>query len=121
MVTKNHSRTHACWAWVCRQGGRDWNNPYFEFKKSGIKESYVGLGDDIEYVDEHHDGEYSNEVLTMPVSEFLDTLKSRDEEAYEAVEVIIEKFFNTSGPTDVKNSQWFSDVDGERIIDKQVD
>lgn len=28
---------------------------------------------------------------------------------------------NQPEPTDVKHSQWFSDVDGERIIDNQVD
>tara|TARA_R110000796_G_scaffold219934_1_gene335999 strand:+ start:15005 stop:15382 length:378 start_codon:yes stop_codon:yes gene_type:complete len=28
---------------------------------------------------------------------------------------------NQPEPTDVKGSQWFSDVDGERIIDNQVD
>ena len=28
---------------------------------------------------------------------------------------------NQPDPTDVKDSQWFSDVDGERLTDKQVD
>jgi hypothetical protein len=93
---------------------------------------------------EHHGGEYSDKIMSMTMSEFLDALKSKDEMSYEIVEKVIEKHFNEtqeenygglpadlelkekdssrdvneSEPTDVESSQWFSDTDAERLTDK---
>lgn len=52
-----------------------------------LKEKIVGLGDDLEYIEEKNCG------CSLEESE----------------------------PTDVANSKWFSDEDGERIMDIQVD
>jgi len=64
----------------------DITDPYELKETETVDEIVVGLGDDIEIVDED---------CGCPL--------------------------NQPEPTDVKKSQWFSDVDGERITDKQVD
>ena len=67
---------------------RPFDNPDREdnYDPYELKEKFVGLGDDLEYVEE----------------ECGCSLKENQ-------------------PTDVKNSKWFSDEDGERIMDIQVD
>jgi hypothetical protein len=90
-------------------------------------------------VTEHHTGEYSDMIMNMKMSEFLDALKGKDEMAYNIVEEVIEKHFtettdegmglpgdfepkmNEDEPTDVESSKWFSDTDGERLTDKCMD
>ena len=88
---------------------------------------------------EHHTGEYSEEIMSMSIANFLDALKAKDEMSYNIVEEVIEKYFTgtkdesivglpgdmeltkESEPTDVDNSQWFSDTDSERLGDKCMD
>jgi len=90
-------------------------------------------------ITEHHSGEYGEKLMNMKVSEFLDALSSKDKMAYEIVEKVIEQHFNETQdegygglpgdlemvdegePTDVEDSQWFSDTDGERLTDKCLD
>jgi hypothetical protein len=100
-----------------------------------------------ESITEHHTGDYGDMIMNMKISEFLDKLKGKDEMAYNIVEEVIEKHFtettdegitglpgdmeivdedcgcsvNESEPTDIENSQWFSNVDGERVTDKEMD
>jgi len=107
---------------------------YNRLKENLIKETAFSWdGTYANEVNEHHDGEFSETLMNKTLSEFLDELKSKNEESYEAVEEIIKKNFNQvqneacgcplnqPEPTDVQDSQWFSDVDGERIMDNQVD
>ena len=45
------------------------------------------------FLNEHHDGEFSNTLLNKNVDTFLDELKQKDEDSYNVVERIIEKYF----------------------------
>lgn len=45
-------------------------------------------------ITEHHSGEYAEKIMSMTISEFLDTLSAKDKMAYEIVEKVIEKHFN---------------------------
>ena len=90
---KNHiAKANLLFEQRCNEERFSWDGTYAnevnedDLKEEEIDEIVVGLGDDLEYVDED---------CGCPLDQ--------------------------PEPTDVKKSQWFSDVDGERIIDKEVD
>lgn len=45
---------------------------------------------------EHHSGEYDDKIMSMTISDFLDTLKAKDKIGYEVVEKVIEHNFSES-------------------------
>lgn len=50
-------------------------------------------------LEEHHYGEFSDEVLQSSIENFLDVIKPKNPKAYEVVEKIIEKYFQDSIPS----------------------
>ena len=63
----------------------------FKNKMDAIRNANKAL--DKRTVNEHHDGDFPNKILSKSVESFLDELKSKDIESYDVVEDIIKKYF----------------------------